>query len=244
MISKILRSSIITSLFLFFAALIPRVVDLGRFLTPDEFLWVDRSRNFLAGLINPAYQCDSVVEAWHYVAEGLACTLRTGHPGVTTMWTGSFGFWLSWLPERRTVSLYDYVVNASTNPLDPNLIIPERMGTVFIVSLWVVAIFWLGRRLFGGSIAFVGALLIALSPFHIALSRVIHHDALSTTFMTLSIMTALVFWGQKAGRHWLVASGMFGGLAFMSKSPALVLLRFIAGEGDWLLFSDDKQTGV
>ena len=241
MISKLLRSNLITSLFLFFVALIPRVLDLGRFLTPDEFLWIDRSRNFLAGLINQGYQCDSVIEDWQFMAEGLACTLRTGHPGVTTMWTGSFGFWLSWLPQRRTVSLYDYVVNASTNPLDPNLIVPERLGTVLLVSVWVVVVFWLGRRLFGGSIAFVAALLIALSPFHIALSRVIHHDALSTTFMTLSVLTAFIFWGQKAQRHWLVASGIFGGLAFMSKSPALVLLPFIAATGLWFLFLDVKS---
>lgn len=241
MVSKLLQSNFITSLFLFFAALVPRVVDLGRFLTADEFLWVDRSHNFLAGLMNQSYQCDSIIEAWQFAAEGLACTLRTGHPGVTTMWTGSFGFWLSWLPQRQTVSLYDYVVNASTNPLDPNLIIPERLGTVFIVSLWVVIVFWLGRRLFGGKIAFVAALLIALSPFHIALSRVIHHDALSTTFMTLSVLCALIFWGQRANRHWLVASGIFGGLGFMSKSPALYLLPFIAVVGLWFLIQQVKR---
>ena len=241
MVSNLLRSNLITSLFLFFVAFIPRVLALGRFLTPDEFLWVDRSRNFLAGLMNDAYQCDSVISAWQFTAHGLACTLRTGHPGVTTMWTGSFGFWLSWLPQRRTVSLYDYVVNASTNPLDPNLIVPERLGTVLIVSLWVVAVYWLGRRLFGGPIAFVAALLIALSPFHIALSRVIHHDALSTVFMTLSVLTAFIFWGQKASQRWLVVSGVWGGLAFMSKSPALYLLPFIAVVGLWFLIQDARS---
>ena len=122
------------SLFLFLLALIPRLPDLGRFLTADEFLWVDRSRNFLAGLTNPAYQCTTVVEKWEF-AEGLACTLRTGHPGVTTMWTGSFGFLLRWLVEGRSTSLHDYVVAVSTNPLDPTFIAPERLGTVLITSL-------------------------------------------------------------------------------------------------------------
>ena len=81
MVSKLFRSKFIISSLLFLLALIPRLPDLGRFLTADEFLWVDRSRNFLAGLTDPAYQCTTVVAKWEY-AQGLACTLRTGHPGV------------------------------------------------------------------------------------------------------------------------------------------------------------------
>ncbi|MBI1879689.1 MAG: glycosyltransferase family 39 protein, partial [Chloroflexi bacterium] len=197
--SRLLASSWFISLTLFILALLPRLPDLGRFLTPDEFLWIDRSRNFLAALTDLSYQCDSVVEQWRFVAQGLACTLRTGHPGVTTMWTGSLGFLLRWLGDGRPGSLHDYVVAVSTNPLDASFIAPERLGTVLITSLAVVAFYWLARRLFGASIALLGAVLLALDPFHIALSRVIHHDALSTTFMTLSVLCAFIYWGQGSG---------------------------------------------
>jgi hypothetical protein len=190
----VLRSKYTLSLFLFTVAFIPRLLDLGRFLTADEFLWVDRSRNFVAGLTNAAYQCTTVVEQWEF-AQGLACTLRTGHPGVTTMWTGSFGLLLTWLAGPRHISLHDYVVGVPTNPLEASLIAPERFGTVLLVSLWVVAVYWLARRLLGAQIALVGTLFIALDPFHIALSRVIHHDALSTIFMTLSALCAFIYWG-------------------------------------------------
>src|SRR5690554_805560 len=94
----ILRQPIVISLVLFGLTLLPRLPDLGHFLTADEFLWVDRSRNFLAGLTNPAFECSTPVETW-LTANGLACTLRTGHPGVTTMWTGSFGLLLRWLQD-------------------------------------------------------------------------------------------------------------------------------------------------
>jgi 4-amino-4-deoxy-L-arabinose transferase-like glycosyltransferase len=243
----------------------PRLPDLGRFLTADEFLWVDRSRNFLAGLTDPAYQCDSVVEAWNFVAQGLACTLRTGHPGVTTMWTGSFGFLLRWLGDGRPGSLHDYVVAVETNPLDASFIAPERLGTVLITSLWVVAVYWLARRLFGPPIALLGALLIALDPFHIALSRVIHHDALSTTFMTLSILCAFIYWGERGQRSvvssqkeknsglrsvvsgrfllhrvWLLLSGGLAGFAFLSKSPSLFLMPFIALTGLWFFLEGGR----
>jgi hypothetical protein len=221
------------SLGLFMLALLPRVLDLGRFLTADEFLWVDRSRNFLAALTNPAYQCTSIIEKWGFATEGLACTLRTGHPGVTTMWTGSLGFALRWLADGRPDSLHEYVVAVATNPLDATFIAPERLGTVLLTSLWVVAVYWLVRRLVGPHVALVGAILIALDPFHVALSRVIHHDALSTTFMTLSVLCMLIYWGQAAGKRWLFLSGVLAGFGFLSKSPALFLMPFVAVVGLW-----------
>ncbi len=232
----------LTPVLLFMLALLPRLPDLGRFLTADEFLWVDRSRNFLAGLTNAAWQCTTVVEKWEF-AEGLACTLRTGHPGVTTMWTGSFGFVLRWLADGRPTSLHKYVAEVATNPLDATFIAPERLGTVLITSLWVVAVYWLARRLFGRPIALVSALLIALDPFHIGLSRVIHHDALSTTFMTLAALTALIYWGQQPGpgRRWLILSGVLGGFGFISKSPAMYLMPFIALTGLWFLIADRRR---
>ncbi len=245
MLSKLLPKFSI-SLALFLVAFIPRLLDLGRFLTADEFLWIDRSRTFLAGLLNPTFACDSLVDAWDNVAQGLACTLRTGHPGVTTMWSGTFGMWFTWLADRQNLSFYDYLTQLSTNPLDFILIAPVRFPTVLITSLWVVAVYWLLRRLFGGQVALVTALLLALAPFHIALSRVIHHDALSTTFMTLAVLTAFIYWGQNESRKWLLASGLWTGFAFLSKSPSLYLLPFIALVGLWFTVKEvnSKQKPV
>jgi hypothetical protein len=231
-LNQLSRSPVLISIILFLLAFIPRLLNLDQFLTADEFLWVDRSRNFLAGMVNPDYQCLTDVTGWE-IAGGLACTLRTGHPGVTTMWTGSLGLWLAWLASGRGVSLYEYLLNVSTNPLDPSLIAPVRIGTVLITSVWVVAVYWLVRRLLGGKIAMLSALLLALSPFYLGLSRVIHHDALSTTFMTLSALSALIFWAQSANWRWLVASGILAGLGFLSKSPALFLMPFVAIVGVW-----------
>ncbi len=226
---------------LFALAFVPRLLNLGQFLTADEFLWVDRSRNFLAALVTPGFQCTTPIEAWD-TAAGLACTLRTGHPGVTTMWTGSFGLWLVWLASGPAQSLPEFLRNLSTNPLDPVLIAPARLGTVIITSLWVVALYWLVRRLFGPKTGLLAALLLALSPFHVALSRVIHHDALSTTFMTLSALTALIYWGQRERRAWLAASGVLAGLGFVSKSPAMYLMPFIALTGIWFTAAEARRS--
>jgi hypothetical protein len=222
---------------LFLLALAVRLPDLGQFLTADEFLWVDRSRNFLAGLLNPAYVCMSPVNHTGFEqAVGLACTLRTGHPGVTTMWTGSLGILLRYLADGAPGPLFDYVLAVQTNPLDPRFIAPTRLPTVVLTSLWVAAVYWLVWRLFADRrVALAAGLLLALDPFHVAFSRVIHHDALATTFMTLSLLMALIYWGQRESRRWLVASGAMAGFAFLSKSPALFLNPFIALVGLWSL---------
>ncbi len=224
---------------LFLLALAVRLPGLGQFLTPDEFLWVDRSRNFLAGLLNSAYVCESPTNHTGLEqAVGLACTLRTGHPGVTTMWTGSLGILLRYVADQAPGPLFDYVVSIQTNPLDPRFIVPVRLPTVVLTSLWVAVMYWLVWRLFGDwRVALVAGLLLALDPFHAAFSRVIHHDALSTTFMTLSLLMALIYWAQQASRSWLVASGVLAGFAFLSKSPSLFLMPFIALIGLWSLVS-------
>jgi hypothetical protein len=100
---------------LFLLALAVRLPALAQFLTPDEFLWVDRSRNFLAGLLNSTYVCESPTNHTGLEqAVGLACTLRTGHPGVTTMWTGSLGILLHYVADQAPCPLFDYVVSIQT----------------------------------------------------------------------------------------------------------------------------------
>ncbi|GAB4543530.1 MAG: hypothetical protein Kow0063_36780 [Anaerolineae bacterium] len=231
---------------LFLLALVVRLPALGQFLTPDEFLWVDRSRNFLAGLLNPAYVCESPTNHTGLEqAVGLACTLRTGHPGVTTMWTGSLGILLRYLADGAPGPLFDYVLSTQTNPLDPALIVPVRLPTAVWASLWVVAMYWLVRRLFiDWRVGLAAGLLAALDPFQAAFSRVIHHDALSTTFMTLSLLAALIYWEKHESRRWLAASGLLAGLAFLSKSPSLFLMPFIALIGVWSLVNRWIGDGV
>jgi 4-amino-4-deoxy-L-arabinose transferase-like glycosyltransferase len=230
---------------LFALALAVRLPALGKFLTPDEFLWVDRSRNFLAGLLNAGFACKSLVEHTGFgQAEGLACTLRTGHPGVTTMWTGSLGILLRYLADGAPGSLFDYAVALPTNPLDARLIALERLPSVIFISLAVALTAWLVGRLFRDHrVGLVAGVLLALDPFHIALSRVIHHDALAATFMTLALLMALSYWTRRESRWWLVASGVCGGLAFLSKSSSLFLNPFILLLAGWSLLDHYTRVG-
>jgi 4-amino-4-deoxy-L-arabinose transferase-like glycosyltransferase len=225
-------SNLLLSAFLFSIGFLPRVLALNAFLTPDEFRWVSRSRDFLGGVLSGNW----------------AATLQTGHPGVTTMWTGSLGilyrYWMR--PSSAPDNVLDFVRHVSEYPLPMSYVAPVRFPTAILTSVAIVGFFWLAARFFGQRTALVAACLIALDPFYLALSRVLHHDALATTFMTLSLLPMIGYWLHGWRRRWLWVSGVMAGLAFLSKSSALLLMPFCAitalwtyalrwrrGEGGW-----------
>ena len=214
-VRNLARLPVVLPLLLFGVAFIPRLLALDTFLTSDEYRWVGRSREFLVGLI----------------AGDWGATLQTGHPGVTTMWTGSLGilyrYWTR--PSSAPDDLLTFVQGIPNEPLDVAFIAPMRFPTVLLTSLLVVAVYLLVSRLFDDRrVGTIAALLLALNPFHIALSRILHHDALVTTFMTLSLLPLLGYWLRGWSRRWLLLSGIAAGLSFLSKSPAMFLMPFCA----------------
>ncbi len=213
---------LLISVFLFIIGFLPRALALSAFLTPDEFRWVSRSRDFLAGLLTGNW----------------AATLQSGFPGVTTMWTGSLGLLYSyWARPTASGNLLDFVRHVSEYHLPMEYVAPVRFPTVILTSASVVAVFWLAARLLDRRSALLAACLLALDPFHLALSRVLHTDALVTTFMTLSLLPMIGYWLHGWRRRWLWISAVMAGLAFVSKSSALLLMPFcaIVGVGTYAL---------
>jgi 4-amino-4-deoxy-L-arabinose transferase-like glycosyltransferase len=207
------RAKQLTALGLFLLALLPRVVDLGRFLSPDEFLWAERSKQFSIAL----------------VSGDLAGTLRTGHPGVTTMWTGLLGLLYRYLvrgPEAPA-DLLSFLQAVPTDPLNIANQVAMRVPTVIISALLVVALYFLVAALFDETSGLVAATILALDPFHIAYSRILHHDALETTFMTLALLGMLIYL-RGGARRWLLGASFASALAMLSKSSALFLFPFVA----------------
>jgi hypothetical protein len=98
------------------------------------------------------------------------------------------------------------------------------MPTAVLSSIFVVVFFVLTRRLLDNRVAIVAALLLALGPFHIALSRVLHTDAIITTFMVLSVLAVIGYWFKGWRWYWLIISGFLAGLAFLTKPVGWFLL--------------------
>lgn len=195
---------------LFILALGPRVLSLDAFLTPDEFLWVYRSIHFFAALVRG----------------NLNSTFITGHPGVTTMWTGVLGLSSKYLIEGGRTDLLTFLGAVPVDPVDMGYIPAVRTPTALITAAFVVALYFLTRELFDSRVALLAAILLALEPFHLALSRVMHHDALVTAFMTVSLLSAMIALRRRSSLY-LVFSGCMAGLAFLTKSLALFLIPFV-----------------
>jgi 4-amino-4-deoxy-L-arabinose transferase-like glycosyltransferase len=192
--------------------ILPRLLGLGRFITADEPLWAVRSTAFLGGLLTG----------------DLAATLQTGHPGVTTMWTGSLGLALDYLLHQRDAgSLLAFVQTLpdDSRRIDPAVLPWMRLPTGLLSALSVLGVYLLLHSV-GRKIGLLAALLLAFDPLYLAHSRVLHHDALVSVFTGLAILAEL-----NVLRHWswkgLAFSGVMGGLALLSKSSAWVLVPFV-----------------
>jgi len=233
---------ILSTVLVFVVAITTRMFGLGQYFTTDERFWVESSKYFLGGLLSSSFACpeatehrsEAVVEPEH----GLACTVRSGNPGVITTWSGSLGLWLyhSVFPDSR--SLFEFVSTLPVDPVDKTIIPWVRFPTVLLSAAAVAVLFLVLYRFLyphGYGVALLAALFTAVSPFEIALSRVLHNDALETTFTTFSLLAVFYYWGQNGSRRWLLLSGFLAGAGALAKSPALFLAPFVAILGGWYL---------
>jgi hypothetical protein len=143
-----------------------------------------------------------------------ASTLQAPHPGVTTMWLAGLA---------RAVSLAP-LPGFDDLPLAHQSAI-ELVPIALIVSLGIVLAYALLARVFDRQVATVAALLLALDPYHISLSKAVHVDALVSVF---SLLSALYLWAFIKERRWrqILLSGVSAALAMLTKTPAVFLAPY------------------
>ena len=199
---------------IFFLSFVPRSMGLDVFSTIDESRWLRRSSHFLVS-----------------ISEGdWAGTMRDArHPGVTTQWTGALGILLHYFPH---VSFEDSGIKIDGRPYDDvyeanvRVLASARYPTVVLTSLFVVAVYLVLSRTIGRWTGIFAAVLLASDTFFVALSRVLHHDALHAGFAVLCIL-CLGMALQGKGRAWFAVAGAAAGLSFLSKSAAVVLVPLV-----------------
>ncbi len=184
-------------------ALPPRALGLVDFLTTDEvYNWISRVERFSGAIAS---------RQW-------SATVLVGHPGVTLCWLASLG-----LAAERYAVAHGWAGVASQAEYLRWLRLP--MAT--LEALAIPGAYLLLRRLIAPATALIAALLWALSPFLVAHARLLHLDALLTTFVTFSLLCMLIACRDARPLRWIVASGCCAGLALLTKGPALILLPFI-----------------
>ncbi|MDY0019121.1 MAG: glycosyltransferase family 39 protein, partial [Anaerolineae bacterium] len=194
---------------------VPRGLELDRFVTVDERLWLVRSANFYCAL-----------------SEGdLEATFQSEHPGVTTMYAGMLGF-LWQAPTYREDCVSTLEPGAFEELLQQQGRTPVSLlaaGRFFVVLEVVLALgvaFLYARRLLGLLPSTVGFLLIAFDPFFVAHTRLLHLDGLLSSFMLLSVLAFLSYLQDRRLRD-LIVSGVAAGLSWLTKSPGLFLFPFM-----------------
>jgi len=196
-------------LLLIAVAFVPRALPPREMIDDEANYWIKRSNNFLTGLRTGQ----------------LEMTMQTYHPGVTTMWLAAMGMVAVQVstgtaPETSDdfYFYYDYL---------------EAIHIPFAVVNTVVILmaYWFMRRLWGGRIALMAAFIWAVDPYLVGYQRVVHIDGLVTSFMTLSFLSGLIAFRFDHPPHdivprwrWVVASGVFGALATLSKFTGLYVL--------------------
>lgn len=215
-----------------------RLAGLDAFIVNDEIRWTCRSISF-----RDALECGDWVN-----------TFRTGHPGVLTTWLGAI-----FIPQDaqakaacRTSEDATHLGAVGDTPAEKThimtllgqMLFKGRLGIALFTWTCSIAIYFLTRSLWGTKIAMLSLVLMALDPFHLALSRFLHLDAVLTGPMTISILSALVSLERPRSdvSRWmfLALSGGVGGLAILQKSPAAFLVPFVA----LLLAVDIVRRGV
>ena len=188
----------------FLLALLPRLI----YPVSRPMQWYERSVDFWDALLEGDWQR----------------TLQRRHPGVMTMWIAGAG-----------LRSYALVHGWSTDDLlDP----PRRSGEaahypievgVGALSLAIAACIILAcvllAKLTDRATALVAGCLLALDPFYIAESKVLHVDALLATLMLVSALLQLCYLKRRK-RRYLLLGGVFAGHASLSKSPAAFLIPF------------------
>ena len=210
----------------FLIALLPRLLGLDTFLTADED--------------------DQIMFANHFLKSALlgdwSGALVLGYPGVPTLVLGAAGVGLryafhyqGWLPLPWVTGDLMTTLNQVTTrfgvfeyPLD--FLLWVRVPLAVVAALSILGIFLLAKRLVDERVALLGTLIIAFDPFILAHTRVIHVDGPLSYFMFLSFLAFLLYL-DKGTWKWLLLSGLFGGLAILSKTPAALLGPILVASG-------------
>lgn len=194
----------------FTGSLLPRLVGIDGYLTSDEGYWMQRTVHFNAGLRRGDW----------------SRTYRSGHPGVTVMWTGLLGIGQQRLarlpsnPSLRTSELqrmpgYVEAVSAAR----------RTMGVVTAALFALIA--GLACKLLGPGPGILGGVLLLLDPYQIGSSQVFHVDTLLAPLMAVGILAGLIYWTRERQERYLVLSGVACGLALLTKAPAIAAPLFI-----------------
>ncbi|MGE3270639.1 MAG: glycosyltransferase family 39 protein [Chloroflexota bacterium] len=206
-----------------FLGLAGRLYGINLAYTSDEGYWLQRTVRFGDAILSGDY----------------VSTYRSGHPGVTVMWTGFLGM--------GPATVRAYAGGPSTNapsleraPGAEQLMSSARIAVALLTTALLAAVAVLAGRLLGPA-GLLGGVLLAADPYLLGMSRLLHVDAFLSPLLLVAVLAASIYWLQ--GRQWpyLALSAVAGGLALLTKAPAIALLPYFGAL--WLVAAQPWKSG-
>ena len=189
-----------------FLLVFPRIHSLESHWLSDEALWLRRSHHFFKSLQNG----------------DLDQTITSPHPGVTTMWLGGISLWLRYKGGLAAA------VNLTTKPLlSPETLAATRMAVVLTTIVTILIAWYLLLKLLGWWRSSLAILFISVDPFYLALSRMMHTDALAASFTLLAVLSLLVYLERPQRSAYVIFSGICFGLGCLSKVTTFILVPYL-----------------
>lgn len=150
-------------------------------------------------------------------------TLQKYHPGVTLMWISGVAVKIN--------SAYSMLTNTSLSADDNigvifQLDFMQKFLIVCVIGLVLSLVFYVLRNVFGLKYALISIFFLSFEPFYLALTRVIHLEGLVSTFMLASVVWLYYYFLSDKNYKRLIISGIFAGLALLTKTSAIFLLPF------------------
>lgn len=101
--------------------------------------------------------------------------------------------------------------------------VPGRYLNAFFGVATIVLVFQLGRLLYGRRVGALAALLLAVMPYHVVVTRQVLLDGPMTFFATAALV-CLAALARTFQSRWLVAAGSCLGIASLTKETAVILI--------------------
>lgn len=203
------RWRILINLGIIAAIFAPRLFYLDSFSIQDEHLWINRAQIYSTAIQHNDLEAAVAFELQNHPAITLLSVV-----GPTMQLYGSFhdlqGLYESWsIDHRRAAATW------------------ARFALGLTASLALTALYVIARKLrfFSGQPYAAAAIviLLGLEPWIWGVTRTVIVDTLMALFLVLSIVTGALA-RERREYKWVALAGAWWALAFVSKSPALILL--------------------
>ena len=182
-----------------------RLPDLGSdMFNTDVWKWKARTYDFGTGVFTLDFEK----------------TIQKYHPGVTLMWIGTASV--------KTYNLANDLFLGYGDNLNAvfGLHFLQKLFVVIVLGLVLSSILYALRNLFWLKYALIAMFLISVEPLFMALSRVVHLEGLMSVFLLASFVWLFYFIEYSKLKKHLVLSGIFGGLAILTKTSAIFIVPF------------------